>query len=132
LHPVKLTGQNNIAYDYGFWPPEQNQRGKFSWTRGAAGKYFTAAAAHEADIFCEAPYGWLQKEKITADFFWRGKFLQRLVFIKNGLKMISLPFAQEGFLEIRVHPTFNIKTLNLGADERELGVQFLARGKLLP
>jgi hypothetical protein len=62
---------------------------------------------------------------MTADLFWRGELLRRVVFNENGLKKISLPSAQEGFFEIRVRPTFNIKALQLGADERELGVQFL-------
>ena len=44
---------------------------------------------------------------------------------------ISLPLlrGQEGFLEIRVQPTFNIKTMNLGADPREFGVQFMELAK---
>ncbi len=132
LHPLKLTGQKGVAYDYGFWPPETNERGTFSWTERAAGKYFTATATREVAVFCEAPPDWLKKEQMTADFFWRGELLQRAAFSKNGLQKIRLPFAQEGFLEIRVHPTFNIKALNLGVDGRELGVQFLETGKLLP
>jgi len=132
LHPLKWSQQFGIAYDYGFWPLEQNERGMFCWTRGAAGKYVTAGSARDIAIFCEAPPAWLQKRKMTADLFWRGELLQRAVFTENGLKKIRLPDVQDGFLEIRVHPTFNIKALKLGADGRELGVQFLESGKILP
>lgn len=131
LHPVRLTNQYGVAYDYGFWPPEKNERGDFSWTRGAAGKYFTSADVREISIFCEAPHEWLQKEKMTVDLFWRGEFLQQVVFVANELKKIQLPLGQEGFLDIRVHPTFNIHTLHLGDDDRELGVQLLETGTVL-
>jgi O-antigen ligase len=132
LHPETLTRQKGVAYDYGFWPLEKNERGTFSWTRGAAGKYFTAAAARDFTLFCEAPYGWLQKEKMTVVLFWRGRFLQRMVFFENQFNKLQLPRGQEGFLEMRVHPTFNMKAMNLGADARELGVQFMELAKPLP
>ena len=132
LHPETLTRQKGVAYDYGFWTGEKNERGTFSWTGRAAGKYFTAAAARDFALFCEAPQSWLQKEKMAVVLFWRGKLFQRVVFIDNQLKKFKLPRGQEGFLEIRVHPTFNIKALNLGADARELGVQFMELAKPLP
>jgi hypothetical protein len=132
LHPESLTRQKGVAYDYGFWPGEKNGRGPFSWTRGAAGKYFAADSTRDFSIFCGAPQGWLQKEKMAVDLFWRGKLLQRVVFFDTQLKKFQLPRGQEGFLEIRVHPTFNLKAMNLGADPRELGVQFIEAAKPLP
>jgi O-antigen ligase len=132
LHPETLTRQNGIAYDYGFWPLEKNDRGGFSWTRGAAGKYFTAAAGRDFALFCGAPQGWLKKESMAVELFWRGKLLQHVVFIENQLKKFQLPPGQEGFLEIRVQPTFNLKALNLGTDTRELGVQFGDFARPLP
>jgi hypothetical protein len=132
LHPESLTRQKGVAYDYGFWPGEKNGRGPFSWTRGAAGKYFAADSTRDFSIFCGAPQGWLQKEKMAVDLFWRGKLLQRVVFFDTQLKKFQLPRGQEGFLEIRVHPTFNLKAMNLGADPRELGVQFIEASKPLP
>ena len=131
LHPESLTRQKGVVYDYGFWSGEKNERGTFSWTRRAAGKYFTAAGARDFALFCEAPQGWLQKEKMAVELFWRGKLLQRVDFFDNQLKKFHLPRGQEGFLEIRVHPTFNIKAMNLGADPRELGVQFMELAKPL-
>ncbi|MBU4269187.1 MAG: hypothetical protein KJ808_10125, partial [Acidobacteria bacterium] len=131
LHPKTLTGQKGVAYDYGFWPREKNERGTFSWTGRAAGKYFTADAVRDFAFFCEAPQSWLQKENMVMTLFWRGKLFQRVVFIKNQLKKIQLPRGQEGFLEIRVYPTFNIKAMNLGTDARELGVQFMEAEKPL-
>ena len=131
LHPETLTRQKDVAYDYGFWPNEKNERGTFSWTLGAAGKYFTADAARDFTLFCEAPPGWLQKENMAVALFWRGELFQRVVFFKNQRKKFQLPRGQEGFLEIRVHPTFNIKAMNLGADARDLGVQFMELAKPL-
>jgi O-antigen ligase len=132
LHPENLTRQKGVAYDYGFWPGEKNKQGPFAWTRGAAGKYFTADHARDFAIFCGAPYGRLKKENMTVKLFWRGKLLQRVVFFDNQLKKFRLPRGQEGFLEIRVHPTFNLKAMNLGADPRELGVQFFEATEPLP
>ena len=69
---------------------------------------------------------------MTVDLFWRGKLFRRVVFFENRLEKFQLVRGQEGFLEIRVHPTFNIKAMNLGADPRELGVQFMELAKPLP
>lgn len=132
LHPETLTRQKGNAYDYGFWPSEKNKRGVFSWTRSSAGKYFSAAAARDFTIYCEAPPGWLQKKKMAVALFWQGELFQRMVFAENQLKKFQLPRGQEGFLEIRVQPTFNIKAMNMGIDERDLGVQFLYFIKPLP
>ena len=125
LHPESLTRQKSVAYDYGFWPAEKNARGTFSWTRAAAGKYFAALAGRDLALSCQAPSGWLQNKNMTVALFWRGKLFEQMVFFENQLKKFQLPRGQEGFLEIRVHPTFNIKALNLAADGRELGVQFM-------
>jgi hypothetical protein len=132
LHPETLTRQKKVVYDYGFWPTEKNGHKTFSWTRRAAGKYITAVAARSFAIFCEMPPGCLQKENMTVALFWRGKLFQRMLFNKNQLKKFQLPPGQEGFLEIRVHPTFNIREMGLGADSRELGVQFMELEKPLP
>ena len=132
LHPENLTRQKNVAYSYGFWPGEKNEHGAFSWTLAAAGKYFTASAGRDFAIFCGAPHAWLQKENMAVELFWRGKLFARMAFPENQLKKFHLPQGQEGFLEIRVHPTFSIKALNLGADPRELGVQFLESATLQP
>jgi O-antigen ligase len=132
LHPESLTRQKGVAYDYGFWPGEKSERGTFFWTRGAAGKYFTADSARDFAIFCGAPFARLKKENMTVKLFWRGKLFQRTVFFENGLKKFRLPRGQEGFLEIRVHPTFNLKAMNLGVDPRELGVQFIEAAGPLP
>ncbi|HSQ35693.1 MAG TPA: O-antigen ligase family protein [Candidatus Binatia bacterium] len=125
LQPLTWARQSQAAFDYGFWPLEKNEHGRFAWTRAAAGKYVSNAVSRDFAIAAAAPSGWLQNKKITVELFWRGKRLQRLVFSENQLKKITLPPGQEGFLEIRVHPTFNIKALQLGEDGRDLGVQFL-------
>jgi hypothetical protein len=132
LHPQNLNRQKGVAYDYGFWPGEKNKRGQFSWTGQAAGKYFPDYAARGFALFCEAPQDWLRKKNITVELFWRAKLFKKLVFNKNRFEKFKLPHRQRGFLEIRVHPTFNTKALNLGADARELGVQFMDLEKPLP
>ncbi len=129
LHPLNPIGEKKVSYDYGFWSPETNPRGTFSWSRGAAGKYIHAGReAKIMEIYCEAPAAWLRRHKMTVDLYWQGDRLRRqAVFSENGAMTFQLPQGQEGFLEIRVSPTFNIKELGLGADERDLGVQFFER-----
>ncbi len=126
LHPESLTRQKGVAYEYGFWQAEKNERGSFAWTRAAAGKYFAAAAGRDFAIFSGAPRAWLLKKHVAVTLYWRGKKFAAEVFSENRLKQFHLPPRQAGFLEIRVHPTFNLRDLNLGADPRDLGVQFFA------
>lgn len=124
LHPESLARQKGVAYEYGFWEAEKNELGSFSWTGAAAGKYFTAAAGRDFAIFSGAPRAWLQKKHAAVALYWRGKRFATAVFSENLMKRFHLPPGQEGFLEIRVRPTFNLRALNLGADPRDLGVQF--------
>ena len=132
LHPKTLIREKSGVYDYGFWPPEKNERGTFSWTGRAAGKYIAVNDVRNFVFFCEAPQSWLQKEGMAVELFWRGKLFQKAVFIENQFKKFQLPRGEEGFLDIRVYPTFNIKALDLGTDARDLGVQFMAGEKPLP
>jgi len=134
LHPQRLTQVKNVAYDYGFWPPETNKRSTFSWTRGAAGKYvFVGREDKIIEIVCAAPTDWLLRQAMTVDLYWQGdKLWPQAVFTENGAKRFQLPQGQEGFLEIRASSTFNIKAMGLGADERELGVQFIESDKMVP
>ena len=124
LHPKTWSRQKHVAYDYGFWPPEKNERGAFSWTRSAAGKYVTVSALRDFAIICAAPPEWLQKETMAVELFWRGKSWQRVRFSENQARKFQLPGGQEGFLKLRMHPTFNLKALKMAKDARELGVQF--------
>jgi hypothetical protein len=132
LHPENLVRQKGVAYDYGFWPEERNELGRFSWTRRAAGEYIAADRGRTGVVFCGAPQAWLQKKNMAVELYWRGKLFRRMIFSENRQEIFQLPAGQEGFLEIRVQPVFNLKAMNLGADERELGVQFLEIGGLLP
>jgi hypothetical protein len=132
LQPLTWNREKRVAYEYGFWLPEKNERGRFSWTRGAAGIYVSPDVARDFAIVCEAPQGWLQKEPMVVTFFWRGRFWQQVVFSKNHRKEFRLPPGPGGFLEIRVHPTFNLQALKLGVDARELGVQFSMPAPALP
>jgi len=125
LHPENLVRQKRVAYDYGFWAEEESERGSFSWTRREAGKYFAADSKRDFVLFCGAPRAWLLKKNMAVKLYWRGKYFQRRVFFENQQEKFHLPAGQEGFLEIRVQQTFNLKAMNLGADGRELGVQFL-------
>lgn len=132
LQPESLTRQKGVAYEYGFWLAERNDRGSFSWTGAAAGKYFTAASGRDFALFNGAPRAWLQKKHMTVTLYWRGERFARAVFSENRRQSFHLPPGQAGFLEIRVQPTFNLRDLNLGADPRELGVQFFESAAPLP
>jgi O-antigen ligase len=131
LHPKSLIRQKGGVYDYGFWPSEKNERGTFSWTRRAAGKYFAVDAARDFALFCGAPQLFLQKKGMDVLLFWRGQFFRKVHFVDNRFEKLRLPKGQAGFLEFRVHPTFNMQAMNLGADARELGVQFMELTKPL-
>jgi hypothetical protein len=132
LHPENLVRQRGVAYDYGFWPEERSEQGRFSWTRRAAGKYVAAGRGRDGSVFCGAPHAWLQKKNMVVELYWRGKFLRRMVFSANRQEKFRWPAGQAGFLEIRVQPVFNLKAMNLGADGRELGVQFSDTDNFLP
>jgi O-antigen ligase len=134
LSPHRLVREKGIAYDYGFWPPESGPLGRFSWTRAASGTYLlTGSEGMTVEVSCAAPPAWLRRQPMTVDVYWRGQALwPRAVFSENGGRRFLLPESQEGFLEIRVHPPFNIKQLGLGNDGRDLGVQFLASGRVQP
>jgi len=132
LHPENLARQEGVAYDYGFWPEERSELGRFSWTRREAGVYVAAGRGRDGAVFCGAPQPWLREKNMVVELYWRGALFRRLVFADNRQGKFHLPDGQAGFLEIRVHPVFNLKAMNLGADGRELGVQFLAPDHFLP
>ena len=45
---------------------------------------------------------------MAVELFWRGKLFEKVVFVENQFKKIQLPRGEQGFLDIRVNPTFNI------------------------
>lgn len=130
LHPKTWAQETRIRYDYGFWYPEKDKQGnEYRWTKSRAGIYLTLdknGQSPEIKLFCGAPLSHLKEKKQKVEIYWRGKPYKTVTFIENktfSFKIESQPL-EEGFLEIIVLPTFNLKNMGLSPESRDLGIQF--------
>jgi hypothetical protein len=131
LHPGTWAQRAGYQYDYGFWYPEKNKRGdEFRWTTESAGIYQTLdkdGQSREFKLFCGAPLNYLKEKQQKVEIYWQGKLYRGIVFTGNkevSFKINSRPL-EEGFLEFKVIPAFNMEKLGLSPETRDLGVQFL-------
>ncbi len=128
LHPRTWARETSTPFDYGFSYPEQKGSRSFRWSGAESGMYLFPAKKRpvpEILFTCGAPLSLLPGRQQAVDFYWRGKLLQRVVFRENATVPIRIENGEdpEGFLEFRVHPTFNLSELGLGPETRDLGVQ---------
>lgn len=130
LHPKTWAKETRTHYDYGFWYPEKDEPGKeFYWTKERAGIYLQLDENGESPqfkLFCGAPLAHLREKKQKVEIFWKGKSYKEVIFTENkefSFKIKSQS-RDEGFLEVKVLPSFNLKKLNLGPESRDLGIQF--------
>ena len=129
LHPRTWAKETNTRYDYGFWYLEKNQAGQpFYWTKAKSGIYLyldEKGESNEFKIVCGAPLGHLKGKKQEVKIYWRGKLYKQFTFKQNGEFRFQIKDQehQEGFLELRVDPTVNLKKLNLSPESRDLGIQ---------
>ncbi len=128
LHPRTWARETSTPYDYGFSYPEREGSRSFRWSGARSGMYvFPERNRQEAGILltCGAPLSLLPGKQQAVDVYWRGKLLRRVVFRKNTSMPIMIEGQEHagGFLELRVHPTFNLSRLGLGRETRDLGVQ---------
>lgn len=131
LHPKTWAQVTGIHYDYGVWPGEKDFKGMhFNWTKERAGAYLTLDKNGESPrikIICDAPFKYLKPKEQKVEIFWNGKPKQEKVFTSNDVmefKINSAPMEQ-GVLEIRASPVFNLKKLGVGTDNRDLGVRYV-------
>ena len=128
LHPRTWARETSTPFDYGFSYPERDGSRSFRWSGAASGMYLFPAKnrpAPEVLLTCGAPLSHLPGRRQAVDVYWRGKLLKRVIFRENATVPIRIEDKEdpEGFLEFRVHPTFNLSRLGLGPETRELGVQ---------
>jgi len=130
LHPKTWAKNAGTDYDYGFWYKEKNKQGEdFKWTKNRAAEYIYLdknGESRDIKLFCEAPLHKIKAKQQSVDIYWKRRLYKKIVFRENRkvkFKIKDNPF-EEGFLEIRVDPTFNLKKMNLSEESRDLGVQF--------
>jgi hypothetical protein len=131
LHPKTWARETGIHYDYGVWPGEKDYKGMhFNWTKEHAGVYLTLdknGESPQVKITCDAPFKYLKSKEQKVEIYWNGKLQQEKVFTNNDVldfKIKSAPMEM-GILEIKVWPTFNLKALGVGTDNRDLGVRYV-------
>lgn len=120
LQPLRFTQKHDQPYLYGLDRAEWDERGEFRWSGSAAGRYL-AGADRGVRICSDAPFSRLPGGVQTVDLYWRGRWQRRLTFTSPRCE--SLAVGGEGFLELRVHPAYNLRSLGLGAETRTLGVR---------
>jgi hypothetical protein len=130
LHPGTWAQETHTRYDYGFWYPEKDSAGKtFRWTKERAGIYIYLDKKGESPPFklvCGAPLPHFKEKKQGVEIYWRGKLYKKITFTENkefSFNIKSQPL-EEGFLEVKVLPSFNLKAIGLGSETRDLGIQF--------
>lgn len=115
LHPKTWADETGISYEYGFWSREKDPEGKFfHWTKEKAGirlKLDQEGQSPLIRVVCSAPFDKLKLSFQRVSFYWRGKKQKEVVFPGNGrfeYRVKSKP-GEEGFLGIRVSPSFRLK-----------------------
>jgi len=130
LHPKTWARETGIHYDYGFWYPEKSADGaEYRWTKARSGIYLRLdknGESPEIKLGCGAPLAHVKGKTQTVEIYWKGKLSREVTFTENGeiyYRVKSQPF-EEGFLELKVTPVFNLKKLGLSPESRDLGLQF--------
>lgn len=130
LHPKTWIKEKGKYYSYGLWYQEKSPANEiYRWSKRQAGVYLYLDEKGESKrfkLYCGAPLDKLAEKKQEVKIFWKGKFYKKIVFRENKdfqfkVKDKSLT---EGFLELRVTPTFNLRKMKISAEPRNLGVQF--------
>ncbi len=130
LHPKTWLKEKAKTYRYGLWYPEKNPAAEvYRWSKRQAGIYLYLNEKGESKkfkLYCGAPLDKLPGKKQEVKIFWKGKFYRKIVFKENKdfqFRVKDKALA-EGFLELRVTPTFNLRKMKISAEPRNLGVQF--------
>jgi len=129
LHPKNWAKETRTNYDYGFWYEEKDNLGKeFRWTKNKAGIHVfldKEGFSPEIKLFCGAPLYTLEQKRQEVKIYWRGKLYEEVIFKENGDYSFRIKgrSSEEGFLEFRIQPSFNLKKMRLGKETRDLGIQ---------
>jgi len=128
LHPKNWAMKTETRYDYGFWYKEKNTKGEeFRWTKNKAGIYTKLnekGISTQIRIYCGAPIYKMRNTRQKVEIFWKGKLYKEFIFRKNkdALFQIKDKAFDQGFIEFRIHPSFNLKKMKLGEESRDLGI----------
>lgn len=130
LHPKTWAKETGVHYNYGFWYPEKNAEGEeYRWTKARSGIHLQLdknGESPEIKLVCGAPLAHVKGKTQTVEIYWKGNFCREVTFTENNeiyYRIKSQPF-EEGFLEFKVSPAFNLKKLGLSPESRDLGLQF--------
>ncbi len=130
LHPKTWCKAKDREYSYGLWYLEKTPQDEaYRWTKKRAGVYLfldETGKSKPFKLFCGAPLDRLPGKKQLVEIFWQGKLFKKISFQENKEFVFTIegqPQAQ-GFLEIHVTPTFNLKKLKISPEPRDLGIQF--------
>jgi len=129
LHPKNWAKETRTNYDYGFWYEEKDNLGKeFRWTKDKAGIYIfldKEGLSPEIKLFCGAPLNALEQKRQGVKIYWRGKLYEEVIFKENKDYSFRIEdrSLEEGFLEFRIQPSFNLKKMRIGEETRNLGIQ---------
>jgi len=124
LLPLNLSLEKAQIYDFGFWKEEiDNNQNRFRWTKDTAGIYIDKKMKKNIKIFCGAPLKSLPNKSQRVVFYFNNTKIKDIIFKTNKFEEVRIP-KKQGFLVIKVFPTFNLKKLNIGSDSRDLGVRF--------
>lgn len=127
LSPQNLLQESQKIYKFGFF--DESGKKEFLWTKDSAGIYIKLdknGNSNRIKIFCGAPVHKLENKKQVVTVFWKGAVYKEIVFDRNVESFIRIKgiAEDEGFIEIKISPTFNLKKMGLGEETRDLGVQF--------
>ncbi|MFC2155475.1 O-antigen ligase family protein, partial [Acidobacteriota bacterium] len=130
LHPKTWAEEKGREYGYGLWYLEKAVDDQaYRWTKGQSGVYIhldKKGVSRTYKLFCGAPLDKLENQKQEVKIFWRGRLYKEITFKENGEFLFDIKGkpGDEGFLEFRVSPTFNLKKMNISQESRDLGIQF--------
>jgi hypothetical protein len=130
LHPKNLAHKTGTPYNYGFWYAEKDSTNeRFCWTKSRSGVYLFLNNQGESPairLSCGAPLEYFKGKKQKVNIYWKGTLYKEITFTKNedrSFKIKSRP-RDQGFMEIHVSPTFNLKKMKISPESRDLGVKF--------
>jgi len=129
LHPAHWAQQTGFRYDYGFWYTESDKSGgTFTWSTDRAGIHLELdkkGKSRQFRIACGAPLDRLPGGRQKVRLYWKGKLYKELIFNQNKEETVTITShpGDQGFMELEVQPTFNLKKLHLSEEARDLGIR---------
>lgn len=127
LHPSKLMKEKGLSFDFGFWT--ESADAGFIWTKDRSGVLLEMDDHGEygpLKFFSGAPLDKLSGKFQLLRLLKNNRVIAVNKFTSNSEKIFYIKGepGEKFFLGIEVDPVFNLKKMGLGAESRDLGVQF--------